>query len=128
MDTDPSKIILTRALRNDASKNIKHSFNAQYMLNGLYRPFCKQNLYFDTPFIEAPGIHSKIFPIDETKNLSICISGIGLSKDFSSLITDKIPCLDLVDKSQYILDLLLSVISVSIKTVDIVNGLPRMEF
>jgi predicted helicase len=32
------------------------------------------------------------------------------------------------DKPKYILDLLLSVISVSIKTVEIVKGLPKVEF
>lgn len=31
-------------------------------------------------------------------------------------------------KPRYILDLLLSVINVSVQTVDIVNGLPRLDF
>ena len=33
-----------------------------------------------------------------------------------------------VGKPRYILDLLLSVINVSLQTVDIVNGLPKLEF
>jgi predicted helicase len=33
-----------------------------------------------------------------------------------------------VGNPRYILDLLLSIINVSVQTVDIVNGLPRMEF
>jgi len=33
-----------------------------------------------------------------------------------------------VENSRYILDLLLSVINVSVQTVDIVNGLPELKF
>ena len=33
-----------------------------------------------------------------------------------------------VNNPRYILDLLLSIINVSVQTVDIVNGLPKMEF
>ena len=33
-----------------------------------------------------------------------------------------------VDNPRYILDLLLSIINVSVQTVDIVDGLPKMEF
>ena len=35
---------------------------------------------------------------------------------------------DEVDNSRYIIDLLLSIINVSVQTVDIVNGLPKLEF
>lgn len=42
----------------------------------------------------------KLFPTPQHKNLVICVSGIGASKDFSALMTDLIPCLDMVEKSQ----------------------------
>lgn len=99
IDTNPQKISWTRALRNSAKKgtNIKYQDKTIY---SLYRPFCKQNLYFEDFFIESPGLSKKLFPTPESKNLVICLSGIGSSKDFSALITDKIPCLDIVEKSQ----------------------------
>jgi predicted helicase len=100
LDNNPTKISWTVNLKKDAERNILHKFDIKCIIHSLYRPYCKQSLYFDTNFIERPGIHSKLFPTEETENLLICISGIGSTKDFSSLITNEIPCLDLVDKSQ----------------------------
>ena len=42
----------------------------------------------------------KLFPTPNHENLVICVSGIGAGKGFSTLITDFIPCLDIVEKSQ----------------------------
>lgn len=41
----------------------------------------------------------KLFPISETKNLSICSSGVG-SKEYSCLMVNHIPCLDFLEKTQ----------------------------
>ena len=40
-----------------------------------------------------------LFPSSETKNLAICSSGVG-SKEYSCLMVDYIPCLDLLEKTQ----------------------------
>lgn len=66
----------------------------------LYRPFLKQHLYFADDLNQERYQLAKLFPTSKTKNLAICLSGIGSSKGFSVLITDKIPCLDIVEKSQ----------------------------
>lgn len=42
----------------------------------------------------------KIFPTVNHKNLLICITGIGGRVNFSVLITNFIPCLDMIEKSQ----------------------------
>jgi predicted helicase len=101
IDTDTTKISWTRALRNNASKNISYEFDGSFMLKGLYRPYCKQNLYYDLAFIESPGIWKQLFPTPSYKNLVIGVSGIGSNKYFSTLIADTIPCLDLVEKTQF---------------------------
>lgn len=41
-----------------------------------------------------------LFPNSKSKNLVICITGLGSSKLLTALITDKIPSLDYVEKSQ----------------------------
>jgi predicted helicase len=101
IDTNPAKISWTRALRRDASKNIQHKFQENELNYCLYRPFTKNWLYYDKPFIESPGLWSQIFPTENHKNLILCITGIGGSKDFSPLITDCIPNLHIVENGQY---------------------------
>ena len=66
----------------------------------LYRPFCKQLLYYDKKLIERPGLYSLLFPTLSTNNLVICVPGIGSNKDYTVLISDSMPCYDTIDKSQ----------------------------
>lgn len=97
---DPTKISWTAILINRAKKHQTFNFDQSNLRMGYYRPFCKQNLYFNRYFNEAIGLSPKLFPTPNHRNLVICVSGIGASKDFSVLITDLIPCLDMVEKSQ----------------------------
>lgn len=100
INQDSTKISWTRSLRNDMQKAKTHQYKDDALRIGNYRPFQKQNLYFSASFNEAIGLSPKLFPTPDHKNLVICVSGIGASKDFSVLITDSIPCLDLLEKSQ----------------------------
>ena len=85
--------------KKDIERNVERCYISD-IRDSIYRPFFKQRLYFDKPFIERIGLSPKLFPTPEHENLVICISGIGTSKDFSVIITNCIPCLDLVEKSQ----------------------------
>lgn len=76
------------------------SIDYTHLAVGLYRPFQYQSLYFDKDIIQRTYQQNKLFPTPEIENLVICVSGVGSSKDFTALITDKIPCLDLVEKAQ----------------------------
>jgi predicted helicase len=100
IDTDSKKISWTRALRKDANNGINHSFKIKEFRKGVYRPFTKQNLYFDKPFIESPGLSSVLFPNVNLENYVISITGAGASKDFSTLISNSVPNLDALEKSQ----------------------------
>ena len=100
INTDDTKISWTRALRNYVRRNLHIQYNKEKLNVGLYRPFQKQHIYFTPELIESIGLSPKLFPTPEHENLVICISGIGASKDFSVIITNCIPCLDLVEKSQ----------------------------
>jgi predicted helicase len=42
----------------------------------------------------------RIFPLPETENVVVCVSGIGSSKPFQTLVSDSIPCLDILEKTQ----------------------------
>ena len=90
IDTDGMKISWTRALRRDADKSIQHNLKEDKLCYCLYRPFTKEWLYYDKPFIESPGLWSRIFPTEEHKNLVICTMNVGSQKDFSTLISGQI--------------------------------------
>ena len=94
INTDDTKISWTVNLKKDIERNIEHKYVSD-IRDSTYRPFFKQRLYFDKPFIERIGLSPKLFPTPNHKNLVICVSGIGASKDFSAIITDCIPDLQL---------------------------------
>ncbi|MDR1839772.1 MAG: hypothetical protein LBQ93_09365 [Treponema sp.] len=100
LDTDPQKISWTVNLKKDIENNTVHKFNENFLRVGLYRPFAYMNLFFDTSFIERPGIWSQLFPTEDIDNVIICLTGIGSNKEFSTLIADTLPCLDIVEKAQ----------------------------
>ena len=97
---DPTKISWTRGLRNDYGKLKRHPFQESFMRIAMYRPFVKTNYYFDRNFNDMVYQIPKLFPTPQTKNLVICCSGIGVTKDFSVIISDIIPDLELIGKSQ----------------------------
>ncbi|NMW18477.1 MAG: helicase, partial [Chlorobiaceae bacterium] len=70
-------------------------FQPEKILLSTYRPFFKQYLYFGDKMIHRRGQMQEFFPTPAIKNLIICISGIGASKNFSILITDCIPDIQL---------------------------------
>lgn len=88
------KINWTRGTRNDLTRNIVHQFNENEICSAMYRPFCKQNLYFSKSFIECIGLAPKLFPTRKHENLVICVQDKGKS-ELSPLITNCIPDLHL---------------------------------
>lgn len=90
IDTNATKISWTVNLRKELSKNKKFFINLNEINSSIYRPFCKQNLYFDKPFIERPGINPKLFPNTNLSNLVINCHGLGGNKLHSTLMTNSI--------------------------------------
>lgn len=97
IDTDPSRISWTRALKQYLGRNHKYSFDAGCMVPSLYRPFTKQWLYFNRNFNEMVGQIPRIFPDATTKNLVICVSAGGEKVGFSALVSEVPPSLHVVD-------------------------------
>lgn len=97
---DKSKIVWTDTLIRDIQKDILYSDKESSYIESLYRPYFKQHLYFDRLLNHRVYQMPKLFPTKEHFNIVICISGIGGNKDFSSLITNCVPCLDTLEKTQ----------------------------
>lgn len=75
-------------------------FNQKSIVESVYRPFLKQYLYFNRDLNERIYQQPKAYPTSEHKNVCIAVSGIGSGKDFSTLIVNQVPCLDMVEKGQ----------------------------
>ncbi|WP_423984061.1 DEAD/DEAH box helicase [Granulicatella adiacens] len=78
-------------------KSKKIQFDKNKVVKSLYRPFTKKYLYYDNDVVERPGQWYKKFG---KNNLVILTTGRGVSRDFSPLVTNLIPNMDSLEKSQ----------------------------
>ena len=97
---DSSKISWSSSLLPHVQNGNTAKFEENKILVAQYRPFFKQNVYTGEKFVHRRGQFSQIFPTPQSKNLVICCSGIGVTKEFTAIITDIIPDLELIGKSQ----------------------------
>ncbi len=97
---DAKKIAWTGAVENSLSKNIVLKYDLNCVYESIYRPYFKQKLYFSREWNERVYQFPKLFPTSKTKNLVICVSGVGVTKPFSCIISGMLPDLELIGKSQ----------------------------
>lgn len=97
---DDKKIKWTGPLYGRVEAGDKFDFSEQSLRPSLYRPYTKMHAYFDRVFDHRTGQWFSIFPTAETENRVICVMGVGSKKPFSVLMSDTLPCLDVMDKSQ----------------------------
>ncbi|WP_426166325.1 DEAD/DEAH box helicase [Polaromonas sp. DSP2-3-2b2] len=100
INSDAKKISWSRALRADVGKFRQRIYQAEALTLGLYRPFSTQNLYFDRNFINDIALIPRYFPSSAAENFVICVTGRGATKDFSVLLANKIPDLEMISKAQ----------------------------
>jgi len=88
INRDEIKIKWTAGLETDLQKGIKHNFNGECFVEGMFRPFTKEHLYYDKNFIERPGQWNRFFPDEKAKkeNLVICTSKGGFVFMVSGLV------------------------------------------
>ena len=97
---DDTRISWSRAFRHDIERHKKYSLHKEAFHTMLYRPFCKQNTYFHRELVNDVALQPKLFPTSDTNNLLIGVNGVGSAKEFCALITDTLPDLEYVSKSQ----------------------------
>ena len=101
LNMDSSKMSWTTNVMNAAEKNAEISQEKEgWYEEFLYRPFFKQQGLYSRFWNERVYSMPKIHPSKDKKNLCICVSGVGVNKDFSCIITDITPDLELIGKSQ----------------------------
>ena len=97
---DTTKISWTAKLLEDAKHGQTYFYDSSHIIEGLYRPFCRQKLYSQRAFIHRPAIRERFFPTPHHKNLVIAMISPGDSKNYSCLITEYLPDLHLLGTSQ----------------------------
>ncbi|MDR2171045.1 MAG: hypothetical protein LBP59_12955 [Planctomycetaceae bacterium] len=100
IDNDPKKFSWDRASKNRIRRNEIMNFKKLSIMKAMYRPFCKNYLYFGGDFNASPGKNSKIFPSLEFENVMICLEAPGAKKEFSTLITKTLCDLHLFETTQ----------------------------
>lgn len=99
---DDERISWSRDLKSDLRRNRLAEYAEVKVRSSLYRPFAKSNLFFDRVMNEEVYGFPSIFPTPETEaeNRAICVSGLGSSKPFHTLMVEIIPCFDFLEKTQ----------------------------
>ena len=88
--TDETKIKWNKSLLDDAQKRIIHKYNSHALELSIYRPYCKQFFYNDSPLYWSHYMMPKLFPTKDAHNLIICLPGPGNTKGFDCLISNVI--------------------------------------
>lgn len=94
---DSKKIKWSANLDNQLKKGNEIELNSNNMRLEMYRPFTKKWLMYDRNVVERPGKYYELWGKD---NLAIVTTGRGIRRDFSLLVLDVLPNLDLMEKGQ----------------------------
>lgn len=97
---DPKKAKWDEELPDKLMRFGKQRFDKNKIRTTLYRPFFKQNMYFDKIFNTRQYQIPKFFPQGNSKNLIICVPDKGIGEKFSVLMTDVTPDLHIIAQSQ----------------------------
>ena len=99
VDYDSHNIKWNDSLLTLSKRKLKIKFDNNDVHIAYYRPFSKNHFYNEALLIERVYQMPRIYPYGH-KNLTICVSGVGVKKEFSCLMTDCPTDLEIVGKSQ----------------------------
>ena len=100
VSADATQISWSRGLKKSLELLKVRKYESSKLVNSLYRPFSKQWCYFDKDYNEYIYKLPRIFPYAEAKNQVISVTGRGATKEFSALMTDTLPDLEMISKGQ----------------------------
>jgi predicted helicase len=98
--SDASRISWPVNIKADLQKNKTSQLAFESFTPALYRPFSKQWGYYNRQWNERVYQQPRIFPHALAENKVISVTGRGATKDFSALMTDKLPDYEMISKGQ----------------------------
>lgn len=100
LDFNTKTISWTLELKQDLARQTCRTYNPEGLRKALYRPFTKSWMFFDRHFNSGVYQMHKIFPTKDSENLVISLTGLGTPKEFSCVITNVIPDIQLQANGQ----------------------------
>lgn len=97
VDYSTHKISWTAAVLSDIQKNKPYNIQDCQFRESVYRPFFKQHLLYYRALNERMYQIPRLFPTSSHRNLVICVSGLGGTKENSAYISDCIVDLNCLD-------------------------------
>ncbi len=89
VDNDSTKISWSSSMKSYLGRGLTFSLDDSAHREAMYRPYCKQTLYFDPYINHRISLNESLFP-GKLPNLIIGVSGIGGSKESSALVVDRV--------------------------------------
>ena len=100
LNYDDTKMSWDRAQKNDLPRGKTYKFTEDSIQLALYRPFTKEWIYCNREVNNCVYQMPQIFPNQSTENQVISVTGRGSTKEFSALISNEIPDLEMISKGQ----------------------------
>lgn len=100
ISNNPLKISWSSSLMQHLERQAEAIFEPEKIVKCFYRPFTKQHLYFGDKMVHRKGQFLDFFPNEKSYNLVICITGVGVNKDFGVLITNGMADFQMLSNSQ----------------------------
>ncbi|SIQ81025.1 Predicted helicase [Chryseobacterium sp. RU37D] len=89
IETNPQKISWTSSLIPKLEKGINCLFEKDKIYSSMHRPFTKEQLYFGEHLIHRRGQFEQFYPKPyKQENITIFVTGIGGTNEFSTLVTN----------------------------------------
>ncbi|ALA67504.1 DEAD/DEAH box helicase [Corynebacterium lactis] len=95
------KISWSRGLRQQASRRERLCVDSRSFRQMLYRPFSRQNIYFNNSLNEVQGQLPSMFPTPAHHNIGFVLTGSASHYDFGLIATDLLPNLHVLDTGQF---------------------------
>ena len=100
VDPDPTRISWSGDLKEYFRKGKLLDYESGEIFPAIHRPFTRQFLYLSRILNNSIYQMPKIFPHPDAENRLICVTGVGSRSGFSTLMTNVIPNLALMESGQ----------------------------
>ncbi|WP_457455685.1 DEAD/DEAH box helicase [Streptomyces sp. TE5632] len=101
IDFDQKKISWSSTLIPKVARGQRVEFDSNRLVSSLYRPFCRQHVYFEQSLNDRPGKLPQMFPTPDRENFGFYVNGFHATSEFTLLATDALPCLDVFGKGGF---------------------------